>query len=408
MGMSDTRLSRSVVSLAGTLAIMLAVLEVLFDWGTRIDLNVSVLYSLPLIVAAAARRRRLLWTLAFILICVTFAVYVAQAPAAAASSQTSYLVDRVLAATSLLLSVVILDAWLRLLEVRDAQGQAIRQQNARLEAINLELLAHKEEIFRKNEELEVHRREIEEISNRKTQMMASISHDVRAPIQAITLMAEVIRRNADKPDPGGKIQTLAKRLQASAISVAEFLSEVIDLASFDMGRIAINNCEFDLSELITQQCERVRPIAESKGLDLVGGPCDVRVCTDRVKLGRIIGNLVSNAIKFTDTGGVTIDYGVNQEGLPGIRVSDTGRGINSDDLQRIFSEFAQADRPQPGLESGWGLGLAISRRMARLLGGDIQVESQLEHGSVFTVCLPKSSLVVYEECAMDSLIDRPR
>lgn len=403
--LSDTKLSRSIVSFAGTLAITLAVLEVLLDWGTRSELNVSVLYSLPLIAAAAARRRRLLWTLAFILIGMTFAVYVAQAPAAAASSQTSHLLDRVLAATSLLLSVVILDAWLRLLAVRDAQGQAIRQQNARLEAINLELLAHKEEIFRKNEELEVHRREIEEISNRKTQMLASISHDVRSPIQAITLMAEMIRRHADRPDQWGKIPALARRLQASAISVGEFLSEVIDLASFDMGRIAINNSEFDLSELITQQCERVRPIAESKGLDLVGGPCDVRLCTDRVKLGRIIGNLVSNAIKFTNTGGVTVDCGVNADGSVGIRISDTGRGINPDDLQRIFSEFAQADQPQPRLESGWGLGLPISRRMARLLGGDIQVNSQLEHGSMFTVRLPKSSLVVDEECAMNSLID---
>jgi signal transduction histidine kinase len=307
---------------------------------------------------------------------------------------------------SLLLSVVILDAWLRLLEVRDVQGQAIRQQNARLEAINLELFAYKKEIFRKNEELEAHRREIEEISKRKTQMLASISHDVRAPIQAITLMAEVIRRHADKEDQGKKIPTLAKRLQASAISVAEFLSEVIDLASFDMGRTAINKCEFDLSELISQQCERVRPIAESKGLDLVGGPCDVRLCTDRVKLGRIIGNLVGNAIKFTSTGGVTVDCGLNADGSVGIRVSDTGRGISPDDLQRIFSDFAQADQPT-GLESGWGLGLGISRRMARLLGGDIQVESQLKHGTAFTVCLPKASLIVYEECAMYSLIDSP-
>jgi len=402
---SDTKLSRFIVSFAGTLAITLAVLEILFDWGTRIDLNVSVLYGLPLIVAAAARRRRLLWILAFILIFMTFAVYMAQAPAVA-SSRTPYLLDRVLAATSLLLSVMIFDAWLRLLEVRDAQSRAIGQQNARLEAINLEVLAHKEEISRKNKELEFHRREIEEISHRKTQMMASISHDVRAPIQAITFMAEVIRRHAEKTDQGERISTLARRLQASAISVAGFLTEVIDLASFDMGRTTVNNCEFELSELITQQCDRVRPFAESKGLDLVGGPCSLRLCTDRVKLGRIIGNLVGNAIKFTSTGRVTVDYEQNGDGSIGIRVSDTGPGIHPDDLRRIFSEFDQADQLQPGLESGWGLGLTISRRMARLLGGDIQVRSQLEHGSVFTVCLPKSSVVAYEECAVDTLIDR--
>jgi signal transduction histidine kinase len=392
-------------SLGAAFAVALAGVEVMFDWATWIELNVSVLYSLPLVVAAAARRRRLLWILAFILICMTFAVYVSQIPAAMASSR-SYLLDRVLAALSILLSAGILDAWLRSLRVRDSQGQAIQAQNDRLGAINLELLAYKEEISRKNEELEAGRKEIEGISSRKTQMLASIAHDVRSPIQAITLMAELIRRTAEQPDQVGKIPAIARRLQANAISVADFLSEVIDLASFDTGSSKINKSEFSLRELISQQCERVLPIAESKGLDLVIGLCDLRLCTDRVKLGRIIGNLISNAIKFTSTGGVTVDCGLTENESTFIRVSDTGSGIKPEDLGRIFAEFAQVDQSAQ-LGSGWGLGLAISRRMVRLLGGDIEVQSQPEQGSVFTVSLPHSSLVVNEGGAMKCFLGRP-
>ena len=396
----------SLISFAGGFAVALAIVEVVFDWGTWIELNVSVLYSVPLVFAAAARRRRLLWTLALILICMTFAVYVAQAPEHGVSSQHPFLFDRFLSAISIVLSAGILDAWLRSLEIRERQGQAIEQQNARLESINRELAAHKEEISRKNEELENRRREIEEISNRKTQMLASISHDIRSPIQAVTLMAELIRRTAERPEQAERIPALAQRLKASAASVVDFLSEVIDVASFDLGRITINNSEFDLDDLIAVQRERLLPMAESKGLRLAAVPCQLRLRTDRVKLGRIIGNLAGNAIKFTSTGSVTISCGLMKNDKVLIRISDTGCGIKPEDLDRIFVEFAQLDQRVPQLTGGWGLGLAISRRLTTLLGGDIEVQSEVDKGSVFTIFLPPSSLVVSEESTMKCLLGR--
>jgi signal transduction histidine kinase len=237
------------------------------------------------------------------------------------------------------------------------------------------------------------RRETEEISRRKTQMLASISHDIRSPVQAITLMAEVIQRAADKPELVKGIPVLARRVQANAISIVDFLSEVIDVASFDTGRASVNFSEFDIDDLIALQCQRVLPIAESKGLSLVTSRCNVRLRTDRVKLGRTVGNLVGNAIKFAQAGGVTVSCGVAPDGRVFIRVSDTGRGIEAADLNRIFTEFAQTDLSPPQLGSGWGLGLAISHRMVRLLGGDIEVESEPEKGSVFAVFLPPATVV---------------
>ena len=388
------------MSFAGGLAVALAIALAIFDSITWIELNVSVLYSLPLVFAAAARKRRLLWTLALSLVAMAFVVYVWQVPLSAVpSARESFFIDRVLSALSVLLCAGILDAWLRSLHVRDRQDRALEQQNDRLEAANSELMAHKEEISSKNQELERARREIEEISQRKTQMLASISHDIRSPIQAITLMAEVIQRAAERPDQAGKIPALAKRLQANAISVVDFLAEVIDVASFDTGRISLADSEFDIDELIAIQCQRVLPIAESKGLSLVTSACNMRLRTDRAKLGRIVGNLVGNAIKFTSIGCVTVSCGVAPDGRVFIKVADTGRGMNPEDLERIFTEFAQADQPPPQSSSGWGLGLAISHRMIRLLRGDIEVQSELQKGSAFTVFLPPSSLVARQATA---------
>jgi signal transduction histidine kinase len=377
-------------SFAGALGISLAIVEVGFDWATWVGLNVSVLYSLPLVFAAAARRRRLLWTLTVILVCMTFAVYLSQAPAPPLASRP-FLIDRGLSAISILLSAAILDTWLRSLLARSRQELAIQQQNARLAEVNGELVAQRAEISRKNEELERRAHEMEDVSRRKTQMLASISHDVRSPIQAIVLMAELIQRSVERPEHVGKIPAVAKRLQANAISISDFLTEVIDLASFDAGRTTAQISEFRLGELIAAQCERVLPIAESKGLALIAGDCDIRLRTDRVKLGRIIGNLIGNAIKFTSTGSVTVSCGFADDGRVFISVRDTGRGIKPEDLGRIFAEFAQIDRSASG--GGWGLGLAISHRMTRLLGGDIEVESELQKGSVFTVFLPPPSVV---------------
>jgi signal transduction histidine kinase len=367
-------------------------------------LNVAVLYSIPLVVVAAGRHRRLLWALAFGLLCMTFAVYLFQVPHGATASRPSFLNDRVLAAASILLTAGILDAWLRSQRVRDHQAHAIEQQNVRLAAVNAELLAHREEISIKNEELEQSRSEIEKISNRKTQMLASISHDIRSPIQAITLMAEVIKRTAEKSEPAGKIPALAQRLQANAISVVDLLSEIIDIASFDTGRITINNTEFDLDELIALLRERVLPMAESKGLDLIAEPSQLRLRTDRVKLGRAIGNLVGNAIKFTGAGSVTVSCGLTKKDTLFVRVADTGCGIKPADLDRIFAEFAQINQSPVQLGGGWGLGLAISRRMVHLLGGEIEVQSVPGQGSAFIVTLPPSCVVINDESAMQNFI----
>ena len=117
------------------------------------------------------------------------------------------------------------------------------------------------------------------------------------------------------------------------------------------------------------------------------------MCTDRIKLGRIVTNLVMNAIKFTGSGGVSVSAGVTDDGAAVIRVRDTGIGMAASELERIFDEFAQLDAPAGNPNRGWGLGLAICRRLATFIGASIGVESTPGQGSVFTVRLPPEYVV---------------
>jgi signal transduction histidine kinase len=377
------------------LAIFLAAAEIVLDWGTQVQLNVSIVYSLPLIVAAVARNRRLLWALALLLVTMTFAVYYAQIGPGVFPLGEPLFIDRILGAVTVVFTAGLLDAWTRALDGLDVQGRSLFEQNERLEAANRELLHHEEEISRQNDELDRRRQEAEEASGRKTRLLASASHDIRTPVNTINMMAELIRRTAEDPLMAAQVPGLAQRLQANAVYLAGLLSEVLDTSSFDSGLLEVHESEFSLNELLTEWCRRLLPVAQAKSLRLAAEPPEppVRLKTDRLKLGRILSNLVSNAIKFANAGGVTMTAGLTPEGAATICVRDTGVGMAPADLERIFSDFARVrDSAHEPIE-GWGLGLPISRLLVELIGGNITVESQPNRGSVFTVHLPSSCVV---------------
>jgi signal transduction histidine kinase len=383
------------VPLAGRFAVLLALLEVFFDYGTWVDLNVSIVYSLPLVLAAAARNRRLLWGLTLALLGATFAVYFIQIEPGHFLFAEPRFINRVLAALTIVLTAVLLDVWTHVLDMLDAQSRLLAEQNEGLESVNLALVHHKEEILRQNELLERRRHEAEEASGRKTRLLASASHDIRTPVNAINLMAEVIRRYAESPLLVGQVPGMAQRLQANAASLSGLLAEVLDISSFDSGRVEIRENEFSLNELLAEACNRALPKVEGKPLRLIPElpepPLWLR--TDKVKLTRIVNNLLSNAIKFTEQGSVTITAERKPQHGALIRIRDTGLGIAPENLKDIFAEFVQVHGSARGAEQGWGLGLAICQRLIKLIGGSIAAESALGRGTVFTVSLPASSVV---------------
>ncbi len=374
-------------------AVLLAVFEVFIDWATWIQLNVAIVYGLPLVLAALGRNRRLLWGLTVVLLAATFVVYARQIPRGVFSAEEPFFLDRVLAALALVLTAALLHLWTLAVDAVEAQRRSIEAKNQDLEAANRELLRYEEEISRQNEELRQRREEAEQTSKRKTQLLASVSHDIRNPVTTISLAAEAIRRAIGASAAFQGISPLAEELQSSTRFLVNFVSEVLDVASFDSGTAVLHESEFCLDEVVADNCARLRTLAASKRLFLeVKTPeLPIRIRTDRVKLIRIVENLVTNAIKFTDRGGVTVTAGLVAEQSVFVRVSDTGIGIDSADLQRIFNETVQLTNPGHP-QRGWGLGLAICRRLITLMGGTISVESEPGRGSCFEVRLPLSCL----------------
>lgn len=246
-------------------------------------------------------------------------------------------------------------------------------------------------------ELELRRREAEEASVRKTRFLSAMSHDIRTPANAIRLRAELIKRTATDPALASRVPQLVEDLQASAIAMVELVGEVLDLTRFDTGRVELHETEFSLGEMLSEECTHLRPVADAKGLLLTCAPIEPPLVlrTDRVKLGRVIGNLLDNAIKFTAAGEVGASARLLPDRRVEISVRDTGPGIPAEHLEHVFDEFFQLRNPERDRNKGRGLGLAISKRLVDALGGELRAAVNPEGGSTFTVWLGAASVVPY-------------
>src|SRR5688572_29320274 len=198
------------------LAVALALVEVLLDAVTWVELDVAAIYGLPLVLAALTRSRRLLWALTATLTVATFAVYAAQIPVGVFTFGETFFVNRLFDAVAVLLTAGLLHVWIISLDTVEAQTLLLEAQN---------------------EELERRRSEAEEASARKTRLLAAASHDIRTPVHTISLMAEVLRRTAENPALAAQVPKLAQRLQANALSLADLLSAVLDSARLESGRV---------------------------------------------------------------------------------------------------------------------------------------------------------------------------
>jgi signal transduction histidine kinase len=357
--------------LAGTAAALLALVEILLDWGTWVDLDVATVYILPLVLAALARNRRLLWGLALCLVASTFAVYAHQIAPGAFSLREPYFINRVLTATTLLLTAGVVHAWIVAADALAAQSRALNEQN---------------------HELELLREAAEQASGRKSRLLACVAHDIRTPLSIIDLTAKLMRTGEDVAAPAA---VLIRRIQNNARSLADLVSALVDIASLDAGRIPPHDSEFRLNDLLAEECERLLPLTQAKGLRLIieAPESPLSLLADRVKLSRVLSNLIGNAVKFTETGGITVTASLTPQRAVLIRVEDTGPGMTSENLERIFDEYGQLGNPERDSRKGWGLGLAICRRLLDVMGGEISAASTPGRGTVFSVRLPPSCVV---------------
>jgi signal transduction histidine kinase len=230
--------------------------------------------------------------------------------------------------------------------------------------------------------------ELAQASQHKSQFLANMSHELRTPLNAILGYTELISDEIYGPVPES-IREVLGRVEHNGRHLLDLINSVLDISKIESGRLTLNLAEFSLRDLIHETVVAVEPLATEKGLTVtVEVPTDLPSGhADAPRIRQVLLNLLGNAIKFTETGKVTLQARVHDDDFD-VRVTDTGPGIAPADRQRIFDEFQQIDNSSTREKGGTGLGLAISRRIMHLHGGEMGVESVLGEGSVFWLRLP--------------------
>ena len=231
----------------------------------------------------------------------------------------------------------------------------------------------------------------ESASKAKSDFLAIMSHELRTPLNAILGYTDLIAGEIVGPVNGTQRNQLG-RVKASANHLLELIEQVLTLSRLEVGREQVHRTPVDVPALCRDAVSLLEPAARNKHLHLdfaISGGIGTRV-TDETKLRQILINLLANAVKFTEEGEVSLVVRGDGELLRFI-VRDTGVGIEAEHLQHVFDPFWQVDTRRARRTSGSGLGLSVSRDLARLLGGEIEVESALGKGSTFTVRLPAAA-----------------
>jgi signal transduction histidine kinase/PAS domain-containing protein len=235
------------------------------------------------------------------------------------------------------------------------------------------------------------RTEAEDANRAKMEFLATMSHELRTPLNAIGGYAELIEMGVRGPVTALQRHDL-QRIQRSQEQLLSLINDVLNFAKLEAGKVEFNTRAIDVRETVDALEPLLAPQLAAKQLTLqsVDRTTTVRAIADEDKLRQVLLNLLSNAVKFTPDGGQIILSCAHDERQVYVRVQDTGIGIPTQYLGRIFDPFVQLERRLTNVVSGTGLGLAISRDLARAMGGDVTVESAPGSGSTFTVALKKA------------------
>ncbi len=279
--------------------------------------------------------------------------------------------------------------------------QQLKTSNAELGAQAAELNEKAKLLEVKNQEVELASRSLEEkaeqlqlISKYKSEFLANMSHELRTPLNSLLILSKTLADNRDRNLTDEQVK-FAETVYSSGNDLLQLINEILDLSKVEAGKMPIAPRTFPLEE-VREYLERTfRHIADQKGLDFtvrMSERLPATMFSDPTRLQQILKNLLSNAFKFTATGGVTmtVEPTVDEPRSIWFAVEDTGIGIPIDKHKLIFEAFQQADGTTSRRYGGTGLGLTISREMARLLGGAIEVKSAPGQGSTFTLRLPAS------------------
>ncbi len=317
-----------------------------------------------------------------------------------------------------------------LLEETQAQSEELQSQHSELENINAELEAQSQKLLASEEELRVQQEELlqsnqeleertalleeknllieqrnidiqqksielEQSTKYKSEFLANMSHELRTPLNSILLLSKLMTESDDLDE---QYVEYAEVMQSSGQGLLTLIDEILDLSKIESGKMTLEIEEVPLADITYDMRMLFSPLAKEKNLELIietGESAAETLHTDKLRLEQILKNLLSNAIKFTSEGSITLRVLGDSSGHRiSFKVIDTGIGIARDKMRLVFEAFQQADGSTQRKYGGTGLGLSISRELARLLGGEITLESTEGEGSEFTLILPTDATKV--------------
>jgi CheY-like chemotaxis protein/GAF domain-containing protein/HAMP domain-containing protein len=298
-------------------------------------------------------------------------------------------------------------------ELLQTQQEELQQTNEELEEKAEQLEEQNRRIEVKNQEIELARTALQEraeqlaISSKyKSEFLANMSHELRTPLNSLLILAKLLSENTEGNLTEKQIG-FAATIHHAGTDLLELINDILDLTKVEAGKMDVTADDVVLADVRDYVERTFRPMAEERGLDLavdIHGPAvPPSIFTDAQRLQQVLKNLLANALKFTEEGGVVLRIELAPDGTQfaspllataesvlAFSVIDTGIGIPEDKLRLIFESFQQADGTTSRRYGGTGLGLSISREIARLLGGEIHVHSEPGKGSTFTLYLPST------------------
>lgn len=278
-----------------------------------------------------------------------------------------------------------------LLEETLIQAEELQVQREELEQTNEELAAHTLELERQQSLIEEKADDLETANQYKTEFLANMSHELRTPLNSILVLSQLLATRDSDCLLTEKEQSFAKTIHTSGKDLLNIINDILDLSKVEAGHLDIIEEDVVLKDVLEHNENLFRPLTESKGIELkasISEKCPQRIQTDGVRLNQIIKNLMSNAIKFTNEGAVSLLFDMTPENELSICVADTGIGISKEKQEQVFEAFKQSDGTTSRQYGGTGLGLSISKELTEKLGGSLSLESQLGVGSRFKILLP--------------------
>ncbi|MFN8346650.1 MAG: response regulator [Spirosomataceae bacterium] len=273
-----------------------------------------------------------------------------------------------------------------------ASEEELRVQQEELQQINTELQERSTLLEQRNDEIQQKAKELEVSTRYKSEFLANMSHELRTPLNSILLLSRLLAENTEENLTSDQVE-YSKVIQSSGNGLLSLIDEILDLSKIEAGQMTLEYLDVAVTDIVEEQQALFGPLAKEKKLYFevkVDKNVPAVIETDKMRLGQILKNLISNALKFTEKGSITFEI-KQQENSPSLlcfSVKDTGIGIPPDKQKLVFEAFRQADGSTKRKYGGTGLGLSISRELAKLLGGEILLSSNVNQGSEFTLILP--------------------